>query len=92
MLLAIINEMEGLNYYSLNTNYFDNFSVAKEFAENEVIFAYDHQSLTTPRTGNGLCALLGWGFIAPSSNFISAFEPNDPRLGLYSGCSEPECL
>jgi hypothetical protein len=79
--ISIINEMEGLNYYSLDANYFDNFSIAKKFAENEVIFAYDHESLTTPRTGNGLCALAGWGFIAPTSNFINEFEPNDPRLG-----------
>ncbi|HSV11544.1 MAG TPA: RagB/SusD family nutrient uptake outer membrane protein, partial [Hanamia sp.] len=80
--ISIIDAMETLGYYSLDANYFDNFSVAKEFSENEVIFAYDHQSLTTPRTGNGLCALLGWGFVAPSANFINAFEPNDPRLGL----------
>ncbi len=78
---SVVSAMETFNYYSLNANYFDNFSVSKEFAENEVIFSYDHQSLTTPRTGNGLCALAGWGFIAPSPNFISAFEPNDPRLG-----------
>ena len=80
--ISIVDAMETLGYYSLDANYFDNFSVAKEFAENEVIFAYDHQSLTTPRTGNGLCALLGWGFVAPSPSFINAFEPNDPRLGL----------
>jgi hypothetical protein len=80
--ITAVTAMESLNYYSLDANYFDNFSVAKEFAENEVVFAYDHQSLTTPRTGNGLCALAGWGFIAPSPNFIAAFEPNDPRLGL----------
>ena len=79
--VSIISAMEALNYYSLNNNYFDNFSVAKKFTDNEVIFAYDHQSLTTPRTGNGLCALAGWGFIAPSPNFIAAFEANDPRLG-----------
>src|SRR5665647_1303536 len=79
--ISIITAMEGLNYYSLNTNYFDNFSVAKKFADNEVIFAYDHESLTTPRSGNGICALAGWGFIAPSTNFINAFEANDPRLG-----------
>lgn len=79
--VSIVTAMEGLSFYSLNDNYFDNFNVAKKFAENEVIFAYDHQSLTTPRTGNGLCALAGWGFIAPSANFISAFEANDPRLG-----------
>jgi len=78
--ITTVSAIEGLNYYSLNANYFDNFSVAKEFAENEVIFSFDHQSLTTPRTGNGICALAGWGFIAPTPNFISAFEPNDPRL------------
>ena len=80
--ISIIDDMEALGYYNLDANYFDNFSIAKEFAENEVIFAYDHESLTTPRTGNGLCALLGWGFVAPSADFINAFEPNDPRLGL----------
>ena len=79
--ISIINEMESLNYYSLDANYFDNFSIAKKFAENEVIFAYNHESLTTPRTGNGLCALAGWGFIAPTANFINEFEANDPRLG-----------
>jgi hypothetical protein len=80
-IISTVTAMEGLNYYGLNANYFDNFSVAKEYAENEVIFAYDHVSLTTPRTGNGLCALAGWGFIAPTANFINAFEANDPRLG-----------
>ena len=79
--ISTVTAMEALNYYSLNANYFDNFSVAKEFAENEVIFAYDHRTATTPRTGNGLCALAGWGFIAPTTNFINAFEANDPRLG-----------
>jgi len=79
--ITIINELEGLNYYSLNTNYFDNFSIAKEFTDNEVVFAYDHQSNTSPRSGNGLNALLGWGFVAPTTNFINVFEPNDPRLG-----------
>lgn len=78
--ISIVNAMEGLSYYSLNTNYFDNFSVANEFAENEVIFAYDHRQAQTPRIGNGLCALAGWGFIAPTTNFINAFEANDPRL------------
>ncbi len=80
--ISIIDAMEKLGYYSLDANYFDNFDISKEYAENEVIFAYDHQSLTTPRTGNGLCALAGWGFIAPSQNFIAAFELNDPRLSL----------
>jgi hypothetical protein len=81
--ISIINELEVLNYYSLNANYFDNFSVAKEFNENEVIFAYDHQPAQTPKNGNGISAPLDWGFIAPTDNFLSAFEPDDPRL-LYT--------
>src|SRR5690606_6433557 len=50
--------------------------------ENEVIFAYNHVTGQTPPNGNGLCALLGWGFIAPTADFVNAFEANDPRLGL----------
>ena len=42
--ISTINEIEALNYYSLNANYFDNFSIAKEYAETEVIFSYNHQS------------------------------------------------
>lgn len=78
--ISIVDAIDALGYYSLDANYFDNFSIAKEFNESEVIFSYDHESLTTPRTGNGITALAGWGFIAPSPSFISAFEPNDPRL------------
>jgi hypothetical protein len=80
---SLVNELETLGYYSLNVNYFDSFDVNKEFAEDEVIFAYDHQSAQTPRKGNGLCALIGWGFVAPEQNFINEFEANDPRL-LYT--------
>lgn len=79
--LTSITELETLRFYNLNTNYFDSFDMTKEFNESEVIFAYDHQSAKTPAMGNGLCALAGWGFIAPTANFISAFELNDPRLG-----------
>ena len=81
--ISIVTELEGLTFYSLDANYFDNFDVTKEFAENEVIFAYDHQSGQTPRKGNGLCAPLDWGFIAPTDNFLNEFEANDPRL-LYT--------
>jgi hypothetical protein len=81
--ISIVTELEGLNFYSLDANYFDNFDVTKEFAENEVIFAYDHQSGKTPRNGNGLSAPLDWGFIAPTDNFLNEFEANDPRL-LYT--------
>ena len=81
--IGLVSEVEGLGFYSLNAHYFDSFDVNKEFLENEVIFAYDHVSDQNPRNGNGLCALVGWGFIAPSNNFISAFEENDPRL-LYT--------
>ena len=81
--ISIVTELEGLNFYSLNANYFDSFDVAKEATETEVIFDYDHQSLQTPRKGNGLCAPLDWGFIAPTDNFLAEFEPDDPRL-LYT--------
>ena len=81
--ISTVTELEGLNFYSLNPNYFDSFDVTKETTENEVIFAYDHQSGQNPRKGNGLCAPLDWGFIAPTDNFLSEFEADDPRL-LYT--------
>lgn len=77
--ITLVNELQGLNFYSLNTNYFDAFDQTKEFAENEDIFVYDHQSAKNPLNGNGICAPLGWGFFAPSTNFLNAFEANDPR-------------
>ncbi|HSM64479.1 MAG TPA: RagB/SusD family nutrient uptake outer membrane protein, partial [Gillisia sp.] len=81
--VMLVSELEGLGFYSLNDNYFDSFDINKEFSEDEVIFAYDHRSGENPRKGNGLCALLGWGFVAPTQDFIDAFEANDPRL-LYT--------
>jgi hypothetical protein len=75
-----INDLEALGYYSLDANYFDNFSVVKEFAENETIFAYDHRTGASPKNGNGISAPLDWGFIAPTESFIAEFEANDPRL------------
>ncbi|MBJ7880178.1 RagB/SusD family nutrient uptake outer membrane protein [Gelidibacter salicanalis] len=81
--ISFVNELEALGFYSLNANYFDNFDVDKEFSDNEVIFAYDHISNQNPRKGNGLNALIGWGFVAPTESFINEFEPNDPRL-LYT--------
>jgi hypothetical protein len=81
--ITAVGELEALGFYNLNANYFDNFSVANEFADNEVIFAYDHRSGGTPRNGNGLAAPLDWGFVAPTDNFIAEFEANDPRL-LYT--------
>lgn len=78
-----VTELEATGYYGLNANYFDNFAVTSEFAENEVIFAYDHRTGATPRNGNGISAPLDWGFIAPTANFLAEFEANDPRL-LYT--------
>jgi hypothetical protein len=77
--ITLVTELEGLNYYSLNARYFDAFDVTKEWTETEVIFAYDHKSLANPRNGNGLCAPLDWGFIAPTTNFLAEFETDDPR-------------
>mgnify|MGYP003575013516 FL=1 len=81
--ITLVSELETLNFYSLNANYFDSFNQTKEFNENENIFVYDHQSNTNPRSGNGICAPLGWGFFAPSTSFLNAFEANDPRK-LYT--------
>ena len=81
--ITLVTELEGLGYYQLNSNYFDSFDITKEYLEDEVIFAYDHQSDQIPRKGNGLCALLGWGFVASEANFLEEFEENDPRL-LYT--------
>ena len=78
--ISTISELEALNFFSLNANYFDAFDVTKEATENEVIFDYDHQSLQSPRKGNGLCAPLDWGFIAPTDDFLAEFEAGDPRL------------
>jgi hypothetical protein len=80
--ITLVNELAPLGY-SLNANYFDNFSTSKEYTDNEVIFSYDHQSNTNPRTGNGICAPLDWGFFAPSTDFLNSFEVNDPRK-LYT--------
>lgn len=80
--LSAIKELEDKGFYRLNSNYFDSFSQYHEFTDNEVVFAYDHKEKMTPAQGNGLCALLGWGFFAPSKSFIKEFEPNDPRLNL----------
>ncbi|MES2850485.1 MAG: RagB/SusD family nutrient uptake outer membrane protein, partial [Bacteroidota bacterium] len=79
--VTLVSELEGLGFYDLNTNYFTSFNT--EFTDNEVIFAYDHQTNQTPRKGNGICAPLDWGFFAPSTDFMNAFEPNDPRK-LYT--------
>ncbi|MCH7401116.1 RagB/SusD family nutrient uptake outer membrane protein [Belliella kenyensis] len=78
--ISIISQIEDLGFYSLNVHYFDSFDVTKHFQENEVIFAYDHQEGRNPRKGNGLAALMGWGFVAPSESFVQAFEQGDPRL------------
>lgn len=79
--ISYVNELQSWGFYSLNNNYFDSFDVTKEFSENEVIFAYDHKQGVNPSKGNGLAALMGWGFVAPSEDFIAEFEVNDPRLG-----------
>lgn len=81
--ITLVGELEATGFYNLNANYFDNFSVAREFADNEVIFQYNHTKGATPRNGNGISAPLDWGFIAPTDNLIAEFEANDPRL-LYT--------
>ncbi|RYJ44205.1 RagB/SusD family nutrient uptake outer membrane protein [Flavobacterium beibuense] len=77
---GLVDQLPALGY-SLNANYFDSFT--SEYDDNEVIFSFDHQTNATPRRGNGICAPLGWGFFAPSDDFLNAFETNDPRK-LYT--------
>jgi len=77
---ALVDQLPGLGY-ALNDNYFQNFTA--EYNDTEVIFSFDHQTNATPRRGNGICAPLGWGFFAPSNDFLEEFEANDPRL-LYT--------
>ncbi len=81
--LSLVSELDGLGFYSLNANYFDSFDVNMKFADDEVIFAYDHRQNETPNNDNGLRYVIGWGFFSPTTDFINAFEPNDPRL-LYT--------
>jgi len=86
--LSSITELDGLGSYSLNAEYFDSFDANLKFTENEVIFAYDHRTGETPNNTNGLRDLVGWGFFAPTDDFVAAFEPNDPRL-LYTTTADP---
>ena len=79
--LTFVTALETLGFYHLNANYFSSFNT--EFTDDEVIFAYDHRSQEQPANGNGICAPLGWGFLAPSTDFLNAFEANDPRK-LYT--------
>jgi hypothetical protein len=81
--LALISELDGLGHYSLNAEYFDNFDINMEYAENEVIFAYNHTSNAEPDNSNGIGAMTGWGFYKPTPGFEAAFEANDPRW-LYT--------
>ncbi|MBD1262142.1 RagB/SusD family nutrient uptake outer membrane protein [Maribacter polysiphoniae] len=87
--LSLVSELDALGNYSLNTEYFDSFDVNLEFTDDEVIFAYDHRSNEIPTNDNGLRYLIGWGFFAPTDDFIASFEPNDPRL-LYTTTANPD--
>nr|WKN35663.1 RagB/SusD family nutrient uptake outer membrane protein [Tunicatimonas sp. TK19036] len=81
LVIETVNELQSWNFYALNPNYFDAFDVNQEYQEDEVIFAYNHRQAVTPSEGNGLGALMGWGFVAPTEDFLNAFEDNDPRQG-----------
>lgn len=76
-----VDQLQAQDFYALNPHYFDAFDVTKEFEEDEVIFAYNHRQEVNPGEGNGLGALMGWGFVAPTEDFAAAFAPGDPRFG-----------
>ena len=77
--ISYVNQLEQTGYFSLNPNYFDSFNSNKSYTETENIFIYDHEEGKQPSRGNGLTALMGWGFLAPSSNLLNSYEANDPR-------------
>jgi len=78
---TLVDQLAALGF-GLNDNYFESFT--SEYTDDEVIFSFDHQTNATPtRRGNGIAAPLGWGFFAPSADFLNTFEANDPRL-LYT--------
>ena len=79
--IEYVNELQAQDFYVLNPDYFAAFDVEQEYEEDEVIFAYNHRQEVNPSEGNGLGALSGWGFVAPTEDFIESFAPNDPRLG-----------
>ena len=74
-----VSAIESTNFYQLNSNYFDSFNESKSYTEQENIFIYDHESGKQPSRGNGFTALIGWGFMAPSNDFLASFEAGDPR-------------
>lgn len=78
--LSKVEALEQKGYFSLNSNYFDSFSNSQKFQDQEVVFAYNHTQGTLPANGNGIGSLLGWGFLAPTDDFLASFEENDPRL------------
>lgn len=80
--IAQVNALEALGFYNLNTSYFDAFDDSKSYTETENIFIYDHETGKQPSRGNGFTALMGWGFMSPSPDFLNSFEANDPRKAL----------
>ena len=77
--ISQVSAIEQTGFYQLNSNYFDAFDEAKSYSEQENIFIYDHEPGKQPSRGNGFTALMGWGFMAPSNDFLASFESNDPR-------------
>ncbi|MCL7986559.1 RagB/SusD family nutrient uptake outer membrane protein [Sphingobacterium sp. lm-10] len=81
------NRLEQTGFYGLNPNFFDAFDNEKAYQEQENIFIYDHETGLQPPRGNGLAALMGWGFLAPSANLLQSFETGDPRLSQTANVS-----
>lgn len=80
--------LEQMNVYDLNANYFDAFDDSKAYVEKENIFIYDHETGKQPSRGNGFTALMGWGFMAPSANFLASYESGDPRKALTANVAD----
>ena len=70
------------NRYSLNSNYFNNFSYNNYINNNELIFSLKKDNSIAPRLFSGTHynqALSGWNGITTLSEFYDKFEKNDLR-------------
>jgi hypothetical protein len=83
--LSNITEIKGLGFYALQADYRNNFYDSTQ-NNSESVFEIQHANLELG-VGNQLNqwwlskkVVDGYGFAEVSMDFVSAFEPNDPRL------------
>lgn len=90
--ISLANEIIGSGKYSLNNNYFDNFSPDNDVKSTENIFTFFNDAASN-RGANvrGFAFMVqhynqnpsGWNGFATLSDFYDKFEANDQRRGVY---------